>query len=91
MVMQTQTLVPSTACNPAEAIARFPEILKDVANGAAFMLFNAGTDFVQFVQVNPPQSRTVPPAATKRTGFMTGSVPDDFDTLCADEIGKLFN
>jgi hypothetical protein len=29
---------------------------------------------------------------TKRLGFMAGqiSVPDDFDTMCADEIEKLF-
>jgi len=78
----------------AEALERFPGILEDVAKGASFMLVNAGPEFVQFVRLDPPSPSYLdaPPKKQKRIGFMEGegSVPKDFDTMCADEILEMF-
>ena len=88
--MNTTQSSPPPACDCTEAIARFPGILEDVAKGAAFMLVNAGPNFVRFVRFDPPPEDASTRSA-QRTGFMKGSVPDGFDALFADEIHNLFN
>ncbi|AYQ36729.1 prevent-host-death protein [Burkholderia aenigmatica] len=58
-----------------------------VRAGEPFVIAKAGKPLVKVVPIDTP-----PPVRPSRIGFMKGqiNVPDDFDTMGSDEIGKLF-
>ena len=67
------------------AQAHLPRLVREAVGGEPFIIARAGTPLVQVSEVEPPSPKT-------RLGFLTGQVqvPDDFDTLGADEIQAMF-
>jgi len=59
-----------------------------VERGSSFVVVKAGKPIATVVPY--PQRPEVP--ASKRVGFMSGEImiPDDFDSMFADEIAELF-
>ena len=56
------------------------------AKGEPFIIAKAGKPLVKVVPLDAPPAREI-----KRLGFMPDlEVPDDFDTMCQDEIEKMF-
>ncbi|OXI91672.1 prevent-host-death protein [Burkholderia sp. AU33423] len=55
--------------------------------GEPFVIAKAGKPLVKVVPIDTPD-----PVRPSRIGFMKGQIriPDDFDTMGSDEIGKLF-
>jgi prevent-host-death family protein len=72
--------------NIHEAKTHFSRLLVRVAAGESVTIANAGKPVAKLVPVDAPDG------APKRFGFLAGqiSVPDDFDTMGADEIVALF-
>ena len=73
------------AVNIHDAKTHFSRLIDQVADGHEVVIARAGR----------PVARLVPyaqPRMPRRLGLMAGqfSVPDDFDTLGADEIARLF-
>jgi prevent-host-death family protein len=73
--------------NIHEAKTHLSRLVDRAANGEPFIIAKAGKPLVKVVPLDAASA-----GETKRLGFMAGqiSVPDDFDTMCADEIEKLF-
>lgn len=71
--------------NIHEAKTHLSRLVAAAAAGESFVIARAGKPLVRVVPVDAP-------ARPSRLGFMQGefSVPDDFDTMCADEIRALF-
>ncbi|MBV9431874.1 MAG: type II toxin-antitoxin system Phd/YefM family antitoxin [Hyphomicrobiales bacterium] len=63
------------------------KLVEGAAKGESFLIAKAGKPMVKVVALKARDS-----ARSKRFGFMAGQmkVPDDFNTLGADEIEKLF-
>jgi prevent-host-death family protein len=61
-------------------------LVDEAAQGEPFEIAKAGKPMVQVTRIN---ARSAKP---KRLGFLKGQikVPDDFDTMFADEIEKMF-
>jgi prevent-host-death family protein len=70
-----------------EAKTHLSRLVDRAANGEPFIIAKAGKPMVKVVPLDAP-----PAAEMKRLGFMAGEieVPDDFDTMFADEIEKMF-
>jgi prevent-host-death family protein len=70
--------------NIHEAKTHLSRLLEGVANGESFVIAKAGKPVAKVTayQEKPPQ----------RIGFMKGqiAVPDDFDTMFAEEIADMF-
>ena len=62
-------------------------LIDRAAKGEPFIIAKAGKPLVKVAPIDAPLEREV-----KRLGFLRGqiSVPDDFDTMCADEIEEMF-
>ena len=62
-------------------------LVDQAANGKAFVIAKAGKPVVKVVPLDAPVGGEV-----KRTGFLSGQmkIPDDFDTMGANEIEALF-
>lgn len=73
--------------NIHEAKTHLSRLVEEAAAGNVFIIAKAGKPMVKVM----PLSATAPDARGK-LGFMVGeiSVPDDFDTLGADDIRELF-
>ena len=73
--------------NMHEAKTHLSRLVERAAKGEPFIIAKAGKPLVKVMPLDAPAK-----GETKRLGFMAGqiSVPDDFDTMCADEIEKLF-
>ena len=74
--------------NIHEAKTHLSRLVEEAANGEPFVIAKAGKPLVKVVPLDSP-----PEGAVKRFGFLQGydfSVPDDFDTMCADEIQAMF-
>ena len=72
--------------NIHEAKTHLSRLVDQAAKGEPFIIAKAGKPLVKVVPLDAP-SATKP----KRLGFMPGiEVPDDFDTMFADEIEKMF-
>ena len=73
--------------NIHEAKTHLSRLVDRAAKGEPFIIAKAGKPLVKVVPIDAP-------AATekKRLGFMEGliKVPDDFDTMFADEIEEMF-
>lgn len=73
--------------NIHDAKTHLSRLVEEAAKGEPFVIAKAGRPMVKVV---PLAGAPVQPVA--RLGFMAGAftVPDDFDRLGADEIGRLF-
>ena len=72
--------------NIQEAKKHLSRLIERAANGEPFIIAKAGKPLVKVVPLDAP-----PAGEIKRLGFMPGiEVPDDFDTMFADEIEKMF-
>ena len=62
-------------------------LVEKAARGEAFIIAKAGKPMVKVVPLEAEQTKP-----TKRIGFMDGkfNVPDDFDTMGAEEIRRMF-
>lgn len=62
-------------------------LIEEVAAGEPFVIAKAGKPMAQVIPISAPKV-----AAKRRIGFLKGKikVPDDFDTLMADEIETMF-
>jgi prevent-host-death family protein len=63
------------------------KLVEEAAKGDSFLIAKAGKPMVKVVALKDRES-----SRTKRFGFMAGQikVPDDFNTMGADEIQQLF-
>ena len=73
--------------NMHEAKTHLSRLVARAANGEPFIIAKAGKPLVKVVPIDAASEGKV-----SRLGFMTGAftVPDDFDTMFADEIEEEF-
>lgn len=73
--------------NMHQAKTHLSRLVREAVNGEPFVIARAGTPLVRVTAV---EAKT--PTKTSRLGFLDGqfSVPDDFDTMFADEIQAMF-
>ena len=71
--------------NIHQAKTQFSKLVESVADGESIVIAKAGRPVARLVPLAAELSK--PP---RRTGFLTGSVPDDFDHMGADEISAIF-
>lgn len=73
--------------NIHEAKTHLSRLIARAARGEPFIIAKAGKPLVKVVPLDAPAER-----GPRRLGFLRGqiSVPDDFDTMFADEIEKEF-
>jgi prevent-host-death family protein len=70
----------------SDAKKHLSRLVDRAAKGEPFIIAKAGKALVKVVPLDPP-----PVGKAERLGFMPGlKVPDDFDTMFADEIEKMF-
>jgi prevent-host-death family protein len=76
--------------NMHEAKTHLSRLVEQAANGEPFVIARAGKPLVKVVPIETPAEAEKP--KLPRLGFMRGqfSVPDDFDTMFADEIRRMF-
>ena len=74
--------------NIHEAKTHLSRLIEKAAKGEPFIIAKAGKPLVKVV---PLEEADVP--KKRRIGFMKGMilVPDDFDTMMADEIEEIFS
>ena len=72
--------------NMHEAKTHLSRLVDRAAKGEPFIIARAGKPLVKVVPLDAAPARE-----PKRLGFMPGiKVPDDFDTMCSEEIEKMF-
>jgi len=73
--------------NIREARIHLSRLVQRAANGEPFIVAKAGKPLVKVVPIGTPEANKV-----NRIGFLDGliEVPDDFDTMMADEIEEMF-
>jgi prevent-host-death family protein len=73
--------------NIHEAKTQLSKLVEQAAKGEPFVIAKAGKPMVKVIALDAPES-----SQKKRFGFMAGQikVPDDFNTMGAKEIQKLF-
>lgn len=73
--------------NIHEAKTQLSKLVEMAAGGEGFIIAKAGKPMVKVVALDAPSQ-----TQQKRIGFMSGQiqVPDDFDTMAAEEIISLF-
>ncbi len=73
--------------NMHDAKTRLSQLVEKAARGEPFIIAKAGKPVARVSAVSSPE-----PGAERRLGFLQGQiqVPDDFDTMAADEISNLF-
>ncbi len=74
--------------NMHDAKTNLSRLVAEAAAGEPFIIAKAGKPMVQVVPIAPVE-KPVP----RRLGFLEGQfkVPEDFDTMYADEIERMFN
>jgi prevent-host-death family protein len=74
--------------NIHEAKTHLSRLVDQAAKGEPFTIAKAGKPLVKVVPLDAPSSDM-----KRRMGFMAGqiAVPDDFDTMYADEIAEMFD
>jgi prevent-host-death family protein len=74
--------------NIHEAKTHLSRLVDRAAKGESVVIAKAGKPLVRLVPVGSREE-----TAKRRIGFMEGQikVPDDFDTMFADEIERMFN
>ena len=73
--------------NIHEAKTHLSRLIDRASKGEPFVIAKAGKPMVKVVPIEAPAEKK-----QRRTGFLKGqiSVPDDFDTMGANEIEALF-
>jgi prevent-host-death family protein len=73
--------------NMHEAKTHLSRLVEQAVQGEPFIIAKAGKPMVKVVAVDAPDT-----TRKSRLGFMKGQfkVPDDFDTMMADEIEEMF-
>jgi prevent-host-death family protein len=73
--------------NIHEAKTHLSRLVEQATHGEPFVIAKAGKPLVKVVALEAPEEKP-----KSRIGFLKGQfqVPDDFDTMCADEILELF-
>jgi prevent-host-death family protein len=73
--------------NVHEAKTHLSKLLERVARGESFVIAKAGKPVAKVTPIDAPQ-----PKKPQRIGFAEGmfSIPDDFDTMCQQEIEDMF-
>ncbi|MGB6691435.1 MAG: type II toxin-antitoxin system prevent-host-death family antitoxin [Terracidiphilus sp.] len=73
--------------NIHEAKTHLSRLVDEAEKGEPFIIAKAGKPKVKVVPIDAPKAK-----AKSRMGFLKGqiTVPDDFDTMMADEIEKMF-
>jgi prevent-host-death family protein len=73
--------------NIHEAKTHLSRLVERAAQGESFVIAKAGKPMVKVTALSAPDR-----PALQRIGFLAGqiSVPDDFDTMGAEEIRQLF-
>ncbi len=63
-------------------------LVDEAEQGDSFIIAKAGKPKVQVIRLDPPVQKP-----QRRLGFLKGQikVPDDFDTMIADEIEQMFS
>ena len=71
--------------NIHDAKTQLSRLVENAANGESFIIAKAGKPMVKVVALDNADT-------TRRIGFMAGefTVPDDFDTMCQEEIIEMF-
>jgi prevent-host-death family protein len=71
----------------AEAQQDLARLVESAANGEGFIIARDGKPLVKIVPLDEAK-----PIVKERFGFLKGQikVPDDFDTMCQDEIEEMF-
>jgi prevent-host-death family protein len=74
--------------NIHEAKTHLSRLVQRAANGEPFVIAKAGKPLVKVVPLDAPTERK----KISRIGMLDGriKVPDDFDTMMADEIEEMF-
>ena len=74
--------------NIHEAKTHLSRLIERASKGESFIIAKAGKPMVRVVPIEPEV-----PYVPQRLGFMRGKmrIPDDFDTMYADEITRMFN
>lgn len=77
-----------TTVNIHEAKTHFSRLVERAANGETVIIAKAGKPMAKIVPLESTKVDT-----SRRLGFLKGQfkVPDDFDTMMADEIAEMFN
>jgi prevent-host-death family protein len=72
--------------NIHEAKTHLSRLVEQAAHGESFIIARAGKPLVKVSAIEPPTT------GERRLGFLKGQikVPDDFDTMGAEEIERLF-
>lgn len=73
--------------NIHEAKTHLSRLLNEAVKGEPFIIAKAGKPLVKVTRIDEPEVRK-----PRRLGFGSGKlqVPDDFDTMGAEEIRKMF-
>lgn len=73
--------------NIHQAKTHLSKLVEEAANGEPFIIAKAGKPAVKVTALSAPTG-----AEVRRLGFMAGqiAVPDDFDRMGSEEIGRLF-
>ncbi len=73
--------------NIHEAKTHLSRLVEQAADGEGFIIAKAGKPMVKVVALDTTEAKP-----SRRLGFMEGefTVPDDFDTMFADEILEMF-
>jgi prevent-host-death family protein len=79
--------MPMPTYNIHDAKTQLSKLVEMAAKGESFIIAKAGRPMVRVTALDTPEA-----SQTKRFGFMAGQikVPDDFNTMGADQIQKLF-
>ena len=74
--------------NIHEAKTHLSRLIERASKGESFIIAKAGKPMVRVVPIEPEV-----PHVPQRLGFMRGKmcIPDDFDTMYADDIARMFN
>ncbi|MCL5284146.1 MAG: type II toxin-antitoxin system prevent-host-death family antitoxin [Nitrospirae bacterium] len=73
--------------NIHEAKTHLSQLVEQAVKGDSFIIAKAGKPLVKVMPLDSPS-----PDQTRRIGFMSGQilVPDDFNRMHAEEIGRMF-
>lgn len=73
--------------NMHQAKTHLSRLVREAVNGEPFVIARAGKPLVQVTALDAKA-----PSKKSRLGFLDGQfkAPDDFDTMCADEIQAMF-
>ncbi len=74
--------------NIHEAKTHLSKLVEEASKGEPFIIAKAGKPIVKVVAIDAPIGKQC-----RRLGFMAGqlSIPEDFDSMGADEIERIFS